>query len=73
MFLLLTFGITWTCWIPAALLGKDVMTFPTLLLHTLGGVGPSLAGILMIYRTGDNAGRRDFWRRCVDFRQVGAG
>ena len=70
-FLLLAYGITWAFWIPAALLGQDVMSFPTLLLHTIGGFGPSLAGIIMIYRTCDRAGRKDFWRRCVDFRRVG--
>jgi uncharacterized protein len=72
-FFLLTYGITWAFWIPAALLGQDVMRFPTLLLHTLGGFGPSLAGIFMIYRTRNPADRRDFWRRVVDFRQIGIG
>jgi membrane protease YdiL (CAAX protease family) len=72
-FLLLTYGITWAFWIPAALLGQDVMRFPTLLLHTLGGFGPSLAGIFMIYRARNPADRRDFWRRVVDFHQIGIG
>lgn len=72
-FLLLTFGITWFFWITAALLQQNVMTFPTILLHTLGGFGPTIAGIWMIYTLEDKAARRDFWRRVFSFRLVGAG
>jgi uncharacterized protein len=70
-FLLLAYGLTWVFWIPAVLLRQELMTFPTIVLHTLGGFGPSLAGILMVYRMRDRAGWKDFWRRVVDLRQVG--
>jgi hypothetical protein len=43
LFLLLTFGITWAYWIPAALLGKETMTLPTLLLHSLTSAPPHVA------------------------------
>ena len=72
-FLLLAFGITWLFWISAALLQQNVLTFPTILLHTLGGFGPSIAGVWMIYRSEEKAGRRDFWQRVFSFRLVGAG
>ena len=41
-FLLLTYGIKWSFLIPASLLGQDVMRFPTLLLHSLGGMAFTL-------------------------------
>jgi hypothetical protein len=46
---------------------------PDPLLHTLGSFGPSLAGIFMVCRMCGPAGRRNFWRRVVDFRLIGAG
>ena len=64
----LTLGWTWLFWIPAALSGQDVMTFPVALLLYIGGVGPALAGILLTYLTKDREGRRDYWRRLIDFR-----
>lgn len=39
----------------------------------LGAFGPSIAGILMVYRTQAREGRRDFWRRSFNFKQIGAG
>ena len=38
----------------------------------LGGFGPSIAGIIMTYRTQDREGRRDFWKRSINFKQIGA-
>ncbi|HPO57663.1 MAG TPA: type II CAAX endopeptidase family protein [Anaerolineaceae bacterium] len=70
-FLLLAYGISWSFWIPAALLNQNVSLFPGVLLLFLGGFGPSLAGIIMVYRTKDLAERLDFWRRTVDIRQIG--
>jgi membrane protease YdiL (CAAX protease family) len=39
----------------------------------IGGFGPSIAGIILTYRTQDQEGRRDFWRRSINFRQIGGG
>jgi uncharacterized protein len=70
-YILITFGLSWTFWIAAALSGQDVLEPPILTLHTLGGFTPSLAGVLMLYRTRTPEQRRDFWRRVVNFRQIG--
>lgn len=70
-FAALAYGLGWLFWIPAGLLQQNVMSFPTLLLHTLGGFSPSVAGIIMMARLNDREGRRDFWRRVIDFRRVG--
>ena len=72
IFFALTFFLTWIFWIPLALSGQDVMAGPLMIILLLGGFGPSIAGIIMTYRTQDKSGRRDFWRRSVNFRQIGA-
>jgi membrane protease YdiL (CAAX protease family) len=71
-FFLLTFVITWVFWIPLALAGQDVMAGPMMIALIVGGFGPSIAGIVMVYRTKDEDGRRDFWRRSVSFKLIGA-
>ena len=73
IFFALTYFLTWIFWIPLALSGQDVMAGPLMIALLLGGFGPSIAGIIMTYRTQDREGRRDFWRRSINFRQIGAG
>jgi membrane protease YdiL (CAAX protease family) len=73
VFFALTFVWTWIFWIPAALPGRDVMTFPTVLLIYAGGGGPMLAGLVLMYLTHDREGRIDYWRRVVGFRRIGLG
>jgi membrane protease YdiL (CAAX protease family) len=73
VFLLLTFGISWLFWIPAALSGQGIDTFPVSLLFYLGGAGPPLAGIILTYLTQEMEGRRDYWQRIIEFKRIGAG
>jgi membrane protease YdiL (CAAX protease family) len=73
IFIVLTYGLTWIFWIPLAVSGQDVMAGPLMIPLLLGGFGPSIAGIIMTYRTKDTAGRRDFWRRSINFKQISFG
>ena len=73
LYFVLTFGWSWLFWIPAALSGQDVMQFPMVLLLALGGLGPAFAAILLTYLADDAAGRRDYWRRVIDFKGIGPG
>jgi len=73
IFIALAYGLTWIFWIPLALSGQDVMAGPLVIPLLLGGFGPSIAGIIMNYHTQDKAGRRDFWRRSINFKQIGLG
>jgi membrane protease YdiL (CAAX protease family) len=57
-FFILTFGISWG----GTLLGINV--FP---------IGPSIAGIILVWLTYDRAERRDFWRRVIDVKRISAG
>jgi membrane protease YdiL (CAAX protease family) len=70
-FFALTFALTWIFWVPIAFSGRNVMEGPLMIPLLLGGFGPSVAGIILIYRTQDREGRVDFWRRSFDFKQIG--
>lgn len=70
-FFILTFAITWLFWIPAAVYGVEVMKFPYVLLIAFGGLGPAVAGVFLTCKTRDKEGRRDYWRRIVDFKRIG--
>ena len=71
-FFALTFVLTWIFWIPLALTGQNVMGGPLMIALLVGGFGPSIVGIIMVYRTEGREGRRDFWRRSISFKQIGA-
>ena len=64
-----TFVWTWLFWGVAILTGASMETFggPLLL---LGVIGPSLMGIMFTYLTRDQEGRRDYWKRIVDFKRI---
>lgn len=70
LYFALAFGWSWLFWVPAALSGQNVMRFPVVTLLVLGGLGPPLAGILLMYLEQDSEGRRDYWRRVVDFKRI---
>ncbi|MGB7873725.1 MAG: type II CAAX endopeptidase family protein [Anaerolineales bacterium] len=73
IFILLTYIISWLFWIPLALIGQDVNGTMLLIPFALGGFGPSVAGIIMVYRNRDRQGRRDFWKRVIDFKRISTG
>lgn len=73
IFCLLTFGISWLLWIPTAISGQESRSTIWIIPSLLGGFGPSVAGIIMIYRNAEKHVRRDFWRRTIGFRRIGAG
>ena len=73
IFFTLTYILTWVFWVPLALSGQDVRVGPLMIALVLGGFGPSIAGIIMTYRTQDREGRRDFWKRSINFKQIRAG
>ena len=66
-----TFGFSWLFWIPAVLVGQGGRTLPVSLLHYAGGAGPLVVAVVLTYLLEDGAGRRDYWRRAVDFRRIG--
>jgi len=73
LFFALAFILSWLFWVPAAVLGQSRPSFPLGILLFLGGFGPSISGIVMVYRTQDQAGQRDFWQRVFSFGRIGGG
>jgi membrane protease YdiL (CAAX protease family) len=59
--------------IPTAISGQDVTQTSWLIPYILGGFGPSVAGIIMIYRNQKKEKRRDFWKRVIDFKRISVG
>ncbi len=72
----LTYAISWLCWgsmvifgLPGGSVHPDAPPPPAgnLLLLSLGALSPTIAGVLMTWRTGGRAGLRLLWRRCTQF------
>ncbi|MBD3386035.1 CPBP family intramembrane metalloprotease, partial [candidate division KSB1 bacterium] len=70
LFFLLNFVWTWAFWIPAAFLSRDGSTPLITALHFIGGVGPMLAALVLLYSVKDKQVRRDFWRRVFDIKRI---
>jgi membrane protease YdiL (CAAX protease family) len=70
LFFAVTFGWSWLFWILAARSGLGLSSPGGGGLLMLGILGPMLAGIGFTYLTRDREGRRDYWRRIVDFRRI---
>jgi membrane protease YdiL (CAAX protease family) len=47
--------------------------FPVQVLIALGGIGPVVSAIVLTRITHDRGAQRDYWRRVIDFRRIGAG
>ncbi len=72
-FFILAIGLSWLFWLPAALSGRDALSFPLVLLFIAGGIGPAAAEIVLITRSHDKIQWRDYWQRVLDFRRISAG
>jgi hypothetical protein len=70
LFFALAFALSWLFWVPAAFLSRSTFPYPRGILFLLGGFGPSIAGVVMVYRARDQADRRDFWDRVLRFRRI---
>ncbi|MHA1973730.1 MAG: CPBP family intramembrane glutamic endopeptidase [Candidatus Hodarchaeales archaeon] len=70
LYFIVTYAWSWIFWIPAALSGEDVLSFPYIILLGLGGLGPAVAGISLTYLKEDKEVRYDYWRRVVDVKCI---
>ena len=71
LFFALALGWSWLLWIPVVLSGENQLAFPGIVLYALGGLGPPLAAIYLIYRRHPQEDRRDYWILVVDYRRIG--
>ncbi len=71
LYLIVSFALSWTIWIPVALSGRDYQSSPYLLAGTLvGAFGPGLAAILINYIRWDMDRITDFRQRIYDFKRI---
>jgi len=71
IFLVATFMWTWACYAPIAAGRHTPYEMPWIIFLILGGMGPSLVGVLMILLRHDREERREYWRRCFSLRRIG--
>lgn len=67
-FFLLAFGLTWLCWLPAALSPAGATTDNGRLLLYAGGAGPLLATLMMLWPASQREIRARWWRRLGNIR-----
>jgi membrane protease YdiL (CAAX protease family) len=65
-----TFAWTWFFWVLAAVLRLGNDTAAGGILLYLGVLGPMIAGIGLTYLTYGQEGRRDYWKRVIDFKRI---
>ncbi|MBI9044957.1 MAG: CPBP family intramembrane metalloprotease [Anaerolineaceae bacterium] len=70
IYLLITFIWTWFFWGLAILTGADMKSGSGFALLLLGVSGPMFTGITFTYLTRDKAGRKDYWKRVIDFKRI---
>ncbi|HZD24299.1 MAG TPA: type II CAAX endopeptidase family protein [Acidimicrobiia bacterium] len=67
----LVFGWSWLWWLAAGLTGVPVTEPPATTLALIGGLGPLLAAVLLVWRHYQPEERHEFWRRIWDPVRVG--
>jgi hypothetical protein len=73
VFFALAMALSWLFLIPLAWLGEDPMRFPYLILMILGGLGPAMAEIILVFGLGSRGQRHDYRQRVFDIRRIGWG
>jgi membrane protease YdiL (CAAX protease family) len=71
IFFALALGISWTSWLLAVGIGAVAGETTGNVLIAIGGLGPALAAIIVLYWRGDKKQRHDYWRRLIDNKVIG--
>jgi uncharacterized protein len=70
LFFVATFVWTWLFWGVTILTGGSMETAAGGIPLLLGMIGPAVMGITFTYLTRDREGRRDYWKRVIDFKRI---
>jgi membrane protease YdiL (CAAX protease family) len=70
IFFVATYLWTWLFWGIGILTGATLETPAGGLLLMTGVIGPMVMGITFTYLTRDAEGRRDYWKRIIDFKRI---
>jgi len=69
-FFALTFGWTWVWWLLAVALGFSFESLPGTILMALGGVGPMVGALALLWPLRGQAQWRSYWQRVFDARRI---
>lgn len=69
-YILATFLFTWLLQGAAILSGQSSKDFPAILFYILGGCGPSLVAIFLVFRNFTTEQRLEFWARVLSPRRI---
>ncbi|NBD34955.1 MAG: CPBP family intramembrane metalloprotease [Chloroflexi bacterium] len=69
-FFALTFGWTWGWWLLAVVLGFSFESLPGTILMALGGIGPTVGALVLLWPLRDRPLWRSYWRRAIDVRRI---
>jgi membrane protease YdiL (CAAX protease family) len=69
-FFALAFGLSWSFWVVAVLMGAHAESVVGRTLLYAGTPGPFIAALLMLYLRGSAVERRDFWRRIYEVERL---
>jgi len=72
IFFVTTFVWTWFFWGLAIALGVSMESATGFIFLFLGVIGPAVTGIAFTYLTRNREGRRDYWKRVIDIKRIGA-
>lgn len=64
------FAWTWGFWLPAVLSSGKVFESYTIWFFVIGGLGPAIAAIVMMFARHDREFIRDYWARVIDPRRI---
>ena len=70
LFFTATFLATWITYFTIVINHWDPYTMPGMVVLLIGGSAPSWVAVIMVFITYDKEQRRDYFRRCISFRQV---
>lgn len=70
IFFVLTIGWTWLFLLPAIPLSWRGNSGLVTLLRVLGGIGPAVGALILLYLRHDPQERRDYWQRVIDTRRI---
>ncbi len=72
LFLVATFVWTWGFYAPIAIGQHDPYAMPWMIFFILGGMGPSVVGVALVFILFDKEQRIDYFRRCFSVKRIGA-
>lgn len=72
VYILATFAWTWSFWGVGIMRGLGMESAEGGIIGLIGVTGPMITGIGFTYLTRDRAGRRDYWKRIIDFKRIPA-